>query len=482
MAIPTQGCVSLDPPGGCGDGAWGNIEELPGDVHLDVNYTGDDSDGTRERPWTLYAYASVEVQSGGRIVLAAGEYDEGMLVSKSISLVGRCSSMVTLSGVREGAGGPTVLEVKGDVEVVISDLTVSGPGYGLVVRSGAKLSLSRASLKDNHTAGILAHDSGTSVTASEVWISDTKMNAEGLEGFGVAVGLGASVSLSRSRVSECHGSGIAAFNSGTSVTASEVWVSGTKIDGEGKYGYGFQTSSGASLSVSRSRVSECPLAGLIAFDSGTIVTASEVWVSGMKVDSEGKYGPGVVALYGASVSVSRSRVSDNHLAGLMALNSGTSLTATQVWVSGTKMDAEGLFGVGVAAGLGASVSVSRSRVSDNHTVGLFFYEAEGSVSESFLEGTKPSGVQLGDGLLATGSVVNVQRVISRDNARAGVLFDRSDGELSGSLIRQNVIGLADQGLPGATVADDNVIEGNDQDRLDDGDLEVPDEAMSLPEL
>ena len=66
--------------------------------------------------------------------------------------------------------------------------------------------------------------------------------------------------------------------------------------------------------------------------------------------------------------------------------------------------------------------------------------------------------------------------------RERVLFDKSDGELSKSLITQNAIGLANQGLPGAEISDDNVIEGNDQDRLDDGDLEVPDEAMSLPDL
>ena len=102
--------------------------------------------------------------------------------------------------------------------------------------------------------------------------------------------------------------------------------------------------------------------------------------------------------------------------------------------------------------------------------------------ESLLEGTKPGGDLLGDGLMATGSVVTADRVISRDNARTGVLFDKSDGELSKSLITQNAVGLANQGLPGAEISDDNVIEGNDQDRIDDGDLEVPDEAMELPDI
>jgi hypothetical protein len=140
----------------------------------------------------------------------------------------------------------------------------------------------------------------------------------------------------------------------------------------------------------------------------------------------------------------------------------------------------GLFGVGVIADLGASVSVRRSYVSDNYTAGIFFVTAVGSVRESLLEGTKPGGNQLADGVLIDRSVVSVQSVISRDNVRAGVLFDKSDGEITDCLITQNAIGLANQGQPGATLADDNVIGGNDQDRLDDGALAVPDKAMELP--
>ena len=161
---------------------------------------------------------------------------------------------------------------------------------------------------------------------------------------------------------------------------------------------------------------------------------------------------------------------------------GTTVSANGLWVSGTQMDGEGLRGYGCIAQNGASLSVSRSRVSDNYDSAVIFNAGGGSVTESLLEGTKFGGNLFGDGLMVTGSVVNVARVISRDNARAGVLFDKSDGELSKSLITQNAIGLANQGLPGAEISDDNVIEGNDQNRVDDGDLEVPDEAMELPDL
>jgi hypothetical protein len=480
MTIPTQGCISLDPLDGCGESTWGNLEELPGDVYLDAGYAGDDSDGSRERPWTLYGYAIGKVEAGGRIVLAAGDYDGGMLITKSISLVGRCSSMVTLSGVREGAAGPTVLEVHGDVEVTVSDVAISGLGIGLVVHSGAQLSISRASITDNHTTGILASGTGTSLTATGVEVSGTELNGAGLFGYGIEAAHGASVNLSGSSVSENHSVGITAAGEETTVTVSDSSVSGTKLNGDGIRGYGVLAHLGATLSVSRSLVSDNHSAGVAAFDAGTHLTATEVRVSGTKKNGEGLRGYGVNATLGAQMSVTRSRVSENHRAGMVAFEADTSLTITEVWVSGTKLDAEGLRGYGVAAHSDGNVSVSRSRLSDNHSAGFLLFSAVGSVSYSFIETTKPGGEVLGDAILVVDSVVSVQSVVSQDNARAGMLFDKSEGEISRSLITQNIIGLADQGLPGVSVSGDNVITGNEQDRLDDGDLAIPEEAMALP--
>ena len=86
-----------------------------------------------------------------------------------------------------------------------------------------------------------------------------------------------------------------------------------------------------------------------------------------------------------------------------------------------------------------------------------------------------------DGLLVTGSVVTATRLIARGNARSGILYDRSEGDITSCLIADNAVGLVNQGLPGATIADDNVVTGNEQNFLDGGNLSVPDEAMEIPE-
>ena len=535
MAIPTAGCVSLDPPGGCGEGTWGNIEELPGDVHLDLNYTGDDSDGSREKPWTLYGYAVGQVQPGGRIVFAAGDYDQGVLVSKSISLVGRCSSMVTIKGVRLTPFGPAILEAKGDTEAVLSGLTLSGPGYGVLVHSGTKLSMSKMVVSETYFTGLWAFGPETSLTVDEASVSRTLPNAEGLFGMGVDVGDGASVNLSRVRISDNHTVGILSTGTGTSTTVSEAWISGTRANLNGKFGYGVEVGAGGNLSLSRSWISESQSMGMSAHKPGSLLTASDVWVSdtkmnasgrlgygvalwdgaqanldgclvsnnrsagvfttdpgttlfadatwvsGTRMNAAGEYGSGISASGGSSVSVHRSRVTESHSAGIIVTGLDSSAALSEVWVSGTMPNEEGLHGSGVAGELESSLSVQRSRVSDNHMAGISFVRAQGTVIESLLENTLAGDLLFGDGLLVTGSVVTADRIIARDNARAGVLFDKSDGELFGSLITQNAVGLANQGLPGAEIADDNVFEGNDQDRLDDGDLEVPGEPMALPQ-
>ncbi|MBD89780.1 MAG: hypothetical protein CL940_05555 [Deltaproteobacteria bacterium] len=352
----------------------------------------------------------------------------------------------------------------------------------MVSEKGASLSASACRISNNPTTGIRALGSGTSVTVNAVWISGTPLSEEVKFANGIEAIGGANLSVTGSLISDNHTTGVLAAESGTVVTASEVWVSGMTLNAEGLGGYGITAAGGASLSVSGSAVSDNHTAGIAVWHSDTTATVGEVWISGTQMNGKGQHGRGVYADEGATLSVSRSLVSDNHTAGIQANGDDTILMVSEVWVSGTRVNGEGLAGIGIGASSNASFSVSGSRLSDNHTAAVSFIQSGGSVTDSVLEGTKISGLQLGDGLLATGSVVTVDRVISRDNARAGVLFDRSDGELSGSLITQNAIGLANQGQPGAAISEDNVIEGNDQDRLDDGDLEVPDEAMSIPDL
>ena len=371
IPVPTQGCVSLDPPGGCGEGTWGNVEELAGDVHVDPGYFGGSSDGSRDHPWTLIGYALGDVQAGGRVVLAAGEYDTGVLLAKTVSLVGRCTSMVTLAGTRAGAIGPTVVEIKGDVDVFVSDVTVSGLGMGLTVHSGARLVLARARLVENRVYGLTAALPGTTVSAQNVLIARTQFGPDGTGGRGVGVEQGALVFLERTALLENRSVGLYASGDDTLVQVADVVVAHTQPEGDGVLGHGVFVQAGVKLDLERVGLVENQAAGLLAAGPGTTVTAQDILVARTQQVGDGTLGRGMVATDGAALTLNRASLVENHKAGLFASELGTTVTATDILISRSQPQADGSHGRGIHVQGGAALTLSRASLVENHELGLF---------------------------------------------------------------------------------------------------------------
>ena len=72
--------------------------------------------------------------------------------------------------------------------------------------------------------------------------------------------------------------------------------------------------------------------------------------------------------------------------------------------------------------------------------------------------------------------------MARQNARAGVLYNDSGGEVRESLVTQNVLGVVNQGNPVASISGDTQIADNDENLLANTSLEVADEPLVLPDL
>jgi hypothetical protein len=262
---------------------------------------------------------------------------------------------------------------------------------------------------------------------------------------------------------------------------TEALIAHTEPRADGTTGWGVKVQSGARLVGQGLRLHDNVSDGLVASDVGSEITLETSWISETQM-ANGILGFGLRAQEEARAHIRRSFVSDCHTVGVLGADGGVQVTVEETWVTGTRPFAAGLNGRGVMANDGAVVDVLGALISDNEQVGIHFIDSGGSVVRTLIEGTKGGALSIGDGLLVMASTVEADRVISRENARAGVVFDKSDGELSRSLITQNAIGLVNQGAPGATIAQDNVIEGNDLEWSVDGDLQVPDEAMELPDI
>jgi len=155
----------------------------------------------------------------------------------------------------------------------------------------------------------------------------------------------------------------------------------------------------------------------------------------------------------------------------------------EVLIAGIQPGPDGTRGRSAGAQAGARLDVERSVILDSHEMGLWYLFAQGSVRDTYVENTSQSPLGeygLADGFLATSSTVDVENLVSRDNERAGVLYDQSDGDLSGSFITGNGIGVLDQGEPGATIAPDLLVQDNQKNFLQNETLEIPQEEMDLP--
>ena len=409
-AVPTSGCRSVDPVGGCGEGPWGNVEALDGDVYVDLAYDGGDSDGTRERPWTLIGYALSEVQDGGRVVLAAGEYDSGILFSKSFELVGRCASMVSIMGVRSGDFGATVLEAKGAVDIAVSDVRVAGPGMGAVIQGGATANLDRVWLTGSLGVGLLVTDPGTTVTVREVLIEAMETFSDGSFGMGIQASSGATLNLYQGAILDGRQTAVVVADPNTTVHMEDILVARTKSLPNGTHGEGVQVTGGAQLSLLDVVIAETRDEGLLMRDSGTQVTGSRVVVANTQPIEAVTSGVGIAVNIGAALSLEDSAVIGNRNIGLYVIDPGATASVTSSLFAHQMPAGDGSGGVGFHVEAGGVLTGESVTVAHNLEFGVYArgYGTSVDLSDSLITRTSPDpegelgwGVQLIDGATVT---------------------------------------------------------------------------------
>src|SRR5262245_55881407 len=130
--VPTEGCVAIDGEG-CGSGTWGNIADAPATIWVDPSYAGGDSDGSQLKPMTSIADALALVSAGGRVALAQGSYAEALAIVSPVEIVGRCPSLVQVSGAAPTPLGiPAIVFANGVQGLVLRNLRIGGAGDGVL--------------------------------------------------------------------------------------------------------------------------------------------------------------------------------------------------------------------------------------------------------------------------------------------------------------------------------------------------------------
>lgn len=199
----------------------GEILLVPTIVYVDDNWAGIgawiDPDGEGLATYFGYdAFATIQegidaVETGGTVNVAAGTYNESLLIGKSLTLVGSDITKPVIIGL---APANYIIKVNGANDVVLNNLEINGNTTG----TGS----------NNFDYGILVDNSGTELNPVEIFNSTVK-NIWKTSANGIEADNGSYVLVHNNTVSSFHKRGIRYLNSEGKVYSNEVI--GDNVDG-----------------------------------------------------------------------------------------------------------------------------------------------------------------------------------------------------------------------------------------------------------
>lgn len=409
-------------PEHCGVGTWGDLEPGDGSLRVDPS-AAEGGDGSADAPFSTIGAAldAAAEQGNDHVVLAAGTYTETLSLGTDhagLHLEGRCADLVVLdaSGGGDETGGIELDLAASSAEV--SGLTVQGSNYAGVLALSGEVTLRQAVIRENAYsgvgaiqgglhgtdlvledcelvenmgAGLMAFESGVTVTVRDSVIRDSQAGGSGVVGVGLAIQQGAALVLASSEVSGNRHQGLLADGGGTTVTVEDSTIRDTHAADSGLYGFGIQVSGGASVEITGSELSANAHAAVSAGEEGTEVVIRDSLLYDTRLTGTGLYGVGVQVGEQGTLTVENTEIHTNRTAGILASDEGTSATVRDSVVRDTTPDEAGDSGMGIQAQEGARLEVEGCEVADNATSGIYA-TGEGTVAEvgdTEVKGTRP---------------------------------------------------------------------------------------------
>lgn len=391
----------------------------------------------------------------------------------------------------DGNGNYGISLREGGTTLVASDLsirhttTLDAGGQGgtaVLVSTGASATLSRASLVDDGITAIVALWPLSRVDATDVVIADMNRGREQVQGGGVTVRDGASLSITRVAVSRSHGFALSVGDAEAEVT--DLTAQGTAEVDFG-LGHGVVAGQRSTLTLTRAELVGNGSGGILLSGMAAEMTATDLSVrDGAAASSTTEYGQGLAVIHGARATVSRLLCEASQTAAIDVRHFPSELSASDVIVRGTRSRGlDGRFGVGLWVVEGGQATVTRGAFEDGQSFGVISQHA-GSLAR--LEEVVVDGVSVqqcaadscpaessGIGLAAAqGGALEARHFVQRAAALCGVQVAGGALDLHEGEVRDNPIGANVQ------------TEGYDLARLQDRvrylDNERPLDAVEIP--
>jgi len=244
----------------------GPFPEVP-DGATDVIYVLADSPctdgcGAEAAPYPSIQAAVDAAPSGAAVLVGPGTYDEGLTLTKPVQAIGLCASLVEVTGkalvLPDGdskvlEAGVGIFDVQG---VILSGLRIRSPAAGVAIVGATDVVLEGLDIGESHGVALYV-DGGSDVDAGDLWIHDTALGSGVMgHGRGAWVGGGAKLEAHSVLVEDVRRTGIEVRENGSRLDLTDCVIRKTVPDGNGKFGRGINASEGCTVSVAGSLLEE----------------------------------------------------------------------------------------------------------------------------------------------------------------------------------------------------------------------------------
>ncbi len=246
---------------------------------------------------------------------------------------------------------------------------------------------------------------GISVSSGRVTLFDiTIADSRNVGIFAYQSGIMTTTLLAEScTIAGTRGLGIVADRTGTEVTIRDSTIRDTRPDEEGRYGYGAYADDGARLVLEHTFLHGNHVIGLVARDSRTTVIIRDSTIQDTQPDEDGQFGYGAYARNGARLMLEHTILHGNHTHGLVARDSDTRVSIRDSTIEDTVPDEDGRYGYGVYAAEGSELLLERTTVDGNKGFGLFAVDS--STTVTLTDSTITNTTAIDDNDTAAGVVI-----------------------------------------------------------------------------
>lgn len=500
--IELIGHNTCQPLGDCGPdpseggSPWGLVEVDATTMYVDATADATGANGTVAAPFLTVAEALAEVPPGGQVAIAAGEYEEALVVSRPVRLAGRCSALVVLRSpgdldpprptlrITSGGTGSEVqgvtltgpgegLRVSGAQQVSVQEVEIPSTGsYGVLGISDADARLWRVKVTGATTLGILSNNSTLSVEQSVVRGTNpqpaTGYFGRGIEANCTSVGSCTTLHVEGSLVAGNRDIGIFAFDVDAVVISSVVRDTLPEVTGQGP-GMGINAQCNSDLETCGSMLVEGSLVkgnrdtGILVMGVHARVASSVVRdtlprmsdrVGGRGISAQCHPTTGVCG----SLRVEGSLVADNHEFGIEAVVSETQVVSSIVRDTQSQ-EGDQTYGLGIAAfcngdlGIFGSLRIEGCLVAGNHTYGIYASGVEARVVSSVVRNTQPQLLDAKDGIgiaaqcypgVEVCGSLDVESSLITANREMGIFASGADARVVSSVVRDTLPQESDQ--------------------------------------